>query len=164
MMLRHLVVLYLALFSILMIDHNPLWALPLLLVSGSFIWNNRWLGLTGIALFLTITVGRLPALYLSDLRDMAMLAVTLLIPSIIAIELVLTRRPYDLRAPGLKPFAITAILAVMTVIALVAIPRLLRIGIYMGSDPGLQVFFAISASLLFTAPVLLSRGGVRERR
>lgn len=160
--MRHLVVLYLALFSILMIDHNPLWALPLLLVSGSFIWKNRWIGLAGLALFLTVTAGRIPERYLTDLPELAMLALTLLIPSMIALELVLSERPYNLQPPGFKPLTITAVLAAMTVISLVLIPRMLRIGVYMGSDPGLQVFLVISASLLFTAPVLLSRGRVRK--
>jgi hypothetical protein len=156
-MMRHLVVLYLAFASILVIGPNPLWILPLM-ISASYIMGNRYLGIAGVLLFFTVTLGRMPDQSFSDLSELAMLVAGLVLPGIIALELVLSDRPYVHGRLSMVPLGVTVISVVCMVSGVMVLSRLQRIGLYLGSDAMLQIFMLVSLAVLFTGPVLLARG------
>jgi hypothetical protein len=157
-MIKHLAVLYLAFASVLVIGPNPLWILPLIMISASYITGNRYLGIAGVLLFFTVTLGRIPDQSFSDLPELAMLVAGLVIPGIIALELVLSDRPYVHGRLSPVPVVVAVITVGCMVSGVMVLSRLQRIGLYLGSDPMLQVFMFVSLAVLFTGPVLLARG------
>jgi hypothetical protein len=156
--MRHLVVLYLALASVLVIGPNPLWPLPLLLVSASYITGNRYLGIGGMVGFFAVTLGRMPAQSFFDMGQLSLMVAGIVVPGVIALDMALSERPYQFFKPRPAPVAITALLAAGLIGGIVVLSRLQRIGVYLGSDPVLQVFMVIALSVLFTGPVLLTKG------
>jgi hypothetical protein len=157
-MIRHIVVLYLAIASALVIGPDPLWILPLVLVSASYISGSRYLGLIGILGFFTVTLGRVPDRTFTDLQGLSMIVIGLIAPGAIALDLVLSDRPYLIDRFRTVPIGVSVLLIGGMVVSMAALSRVQRIGIYLNSDPLLQVFIAISLALLFTGPVLLTRG------
>ena len=55
-MIRYLIVLYLGVVSIVLVDPNPLWSLPLVVILIGLMWDVKWLSLTGIASYSLVTV------------------------------------------------------------------------------------------------------------
>ncbi len=154
-MIRYLIVLYLGVASIVLLDPNPLWSLPLVVVLIGLMWDMKWLSLTGIGLFSLVTVGRADGVYITEGPELLMFSVLLVIPIIVLIDIMLAPRPYRTGRVSVVP-----ILAAIGMIAgmaggLMIMVQVRRIGLYFESDPTLQVFLLISLSILFTGPFLL---------
>jgi len=162
-MIRHLIVLYLAIAVLILVGPNPLWVLPLLLISASFITGNRWIGLVGAVAFGSVSLSRIDPVSLEDLFDLLVLVLTVCVPLIAAIELVLSDKPYRLEKVRWAPLAIASLLVGGMIASLFILIRVQRIGVYLRSDPSLQVFIIISMAVLFTGPILLSSGSLRGR-
>jgi hypothetical protein len=158
-------VLYLGVASIVLADPNPLWALPLVAVLIGLMWEKKWLALTGIALFSLVTVGRVPGTYLTDGLDLAILSVSLILPIIVLIDIVLVPRPYRIGKVSLVPILSAAGILAGLITGLIFMVQFKRIGVYLESDPTLQVFLMMSFALFLTAPFLMgSRTPVPSRK
>ncbi|MGA1820916.1 MAG: hypothetical protein ACMUIG_00155 [Thermoplasmatota archaeon] len=163
-MIRHLLVLYLALVALILgPDLNPLWVLPLLLVSVCFLTRQKWIGLVGFLLFGLITLGRIEVSF-NDMYQLAVYTLGIIIPSLIMMELILSGKPYRLEKLSPGPIMVTAGLISGFIISLFIIVRISRVGVYLNSDLIVQVFVLMSLSILFAAPVILGgkKGSDRE--
>lgn len=162
-MIRYILLLYVGAISVLLIDTNPLWTTPLLLVAASFMWDNRWLGLLGLMVFSTVSLSRVDAGGLMDLWNLSMLVVLLILPEIVLLEIVLSPKPYGFEKISVYPVIISASLVAGFALVLFILTRIQRIGVYLNSDPTLQVFILMALSIFFTGPFLLgSRSGTRR--
>lgn len=135
-----------------------LWALPLLLVPLSTLVKARWLGMMGLFLFCTLALGSMGDVDLTDLPRFAAIATALMLPTLMLLELVLTPRPYRVEKVAVWPMVIGAGLTAALAISVLALLRMRNLGIYIGSDPTLQVFVIMSLTILFTGPFLLRTG------
>ena len=161
-MIRHLIVLYMALVSLLVIGPDPLPILPLLLVSLSFITEKKWLGLIGLLLYGLIGLSRVEDVSMSDPVGFGAISLAMLIPMLIMLELIIAGRPYRIERVSLSPLLkITGLLLGFSLLLLIVI-RISRIGIYLNSDPAIQVFILMALSILFTGPILLSTRTTEE--
>lgn len=154
-MIRHLIVLYMAVVTLLVIGTNPVPVLPLILVSLSLIIERKWLGLVGILLYGLFAFGRIDQVDMSDLLGLLNYSLALLLPLLIMLELVIAEKPYRVERISIRPILTVAGLLVGFSILLVIVIRVSRIGIYLNSDPVIQVFILMALSILFFAPVLL---------
>lgn len=154
-MIRYLVLLYLVVISIVLIDPNPLWSLPLVVVMIGFIAKKRWLVLPGILLYATITVGRMEQGSFTDLPNLILLTVAVIVPLVILLEITLAPRPYRLQRISLVPAMISIGIIVAFFGVLLILANIQRIGVYLASDPLLQVFILMALALFFTSPILL---------
>ena len=154
-MIAYFIILYLGLISIILVDPNPLWTLPLVLVLIGNLWRKKWLSLFGLALFCVVTVGRIGDVSLTELPNLFMIGLTLVLPLIGLFEIILSPSPYRLDKVSIAPIVITTSLLSVFILALFFVIRILRIGIYLNSDPTLQVFILMSLSILLTGPILL---------
>ncbi|MEA3559158.1 MAG: hypothetical protein U9R75_07900 [Candidatus Thermoplasmatota archaeon] len=161
-MIKYLLLLYLGIISILLVDTNPLWATPLLLVAASFMWDNRWVGLIGIMLFSLLSLGRVDTATLTDLGHLSMLLMFVVIPEIILLELVISPKPYRFERISVFPLVISLMLAGGFALVIFVLTRFQRIGVYLNSDPTLQVFVLMALSIFFTGPILLGSRGERS--
>ena len=163
-MMRHLVVLYMAVLTVIVIDNNPLWALPLLLVTASFLWDRRWPGILGIVLYSTVTISRIEDASFTNLVLLAAYGAGLIAPLVLMLELILSPKPYRIERISVVPATISVGLLGAFVLALFLLNRYSRIGIFIRSDITLQVFMLVALTLLITGPVILSSyGGIRAR-
>ncbi|MFO8050599.1 MAG: hypothetical protein R6V01_02730 [Thermoplasmatota archaeon] len=162
-MIRYLLLLYLGAVSVLLVDLNPLWASPLLLVAVSFLWDNKWAGLLGVLLFSIITLGRVDSADLTDLGDLSLMVIFVVLPEIVLLELVLSPRPYSFDRISFAPVLISASLILGFSLALFLLTRVQRIGVYLNSDPTLQVFILMALSIFFTGPILLGSRPADDR-
>ncbi|MBN1539007.1 MAG: hypothetical protein JW939_02600 [Candidatus Thermoplasmatota archaeon] len=158
-MIRYLLVLYLGLISIVLIDPNPLWATPLLLVLVGFLWEKRSLSLVGMVSFSMISVGHVGTASFSDLPRLLLLSISLVLPMILLLEISLSPRPFRLLRISLVPVLMTAGMIVGFFCILMVLIRVQRIGVYLSSDGLLQVFITMALSIFLTGPVLLGRSG-----
>jgi hypothetical protein len=90
------------------------------------------------------------------------MTVTLIAPVIFLLEVTLAPRPYKVRRLSVGPLLISggiviAFFGFLLLIVLAPSPYD-RIGLYLSSDPLLQVFMLMSLTILFTGPVLLGSG------
>ncbi|MGA1793410.1 MAG: hypothetical protein ACMUHM_05620 [Thermoplasmatota archaeon] len=154
-MIRYLIVLYLGLVSIVLIDPNPLWAAPLLIILAGLLWEKKWLSLIGVLAFSIVSLGHIDTATFSDLPRMLLLAVSLVLPVLVLIELSLSERPYRLQRISLLPVLVSTGMLLGFFLALFLLVRVQRIGIYLSSDGLLQVFILMALSIFLTAPVLL---------
>ncbi len=155
-MMRYLVVLYMGLVTVLVIDGNPLWALPLLLVVASFFWNVRWPGVIGIILYSTLTLSRIDDASFTNLIRLLAYGAGLLLPTILMLELVISPKPYRLERTSLIPVLIMTGLIGVFFLALFLLMGYSRIGIYIHSDVTVQVYILIALTLFLAGPVLLT--------
>ena len=154
-MIRYLVLLYLGVISIVLIDPNPLWSLPLLLVLIGFLSKRKWITLIGILLFSTVTLGRIDHGSFTDLPDLILLTLGIVVPLVILLEVSLAPRPYRLQRISLVPTLISIGIILSFFGVLFILGNIQRIGVYLSSDPLLQVFILTALALFFTAPMLL---------
>lgn len=163
-MIRHLLVLYLAVITLILgPDLNPIRVLPLLLVSVCFITEQKWIGLLGFLLFGLVTLGGIEVSF-NDMVQLGIYSLGIILPSIIMLELILSRKPYRLEKVSPGPIMITAGLITGFMACLLIIVRISRVGVYLNSDLIVQVFVLMSLSILFAAPVILGgRKGSEER-
>jgi len=165
-MIRHLIVLYLAVVTLVLIDPNPLYVLPLLPVSLSFILKRRWIGLLGILGYSTIGLSSASEVSFTDMVELLSYTSAVVLPTLVAVELVLTPAPYRLERLSPRPLILTASIIALLFLALYVLTRLLRIGLFLESDVSTQIFILISLSLFFSSPFLLSslQGGSRDAK
>jgi hypothetical protein len=156
--IRYLLVIYLGLVSVLVIDPNPLYALPLVLVLLGIMFDLRPVGVLGILGFSIFTLERARYSGMDDIWNLFLHSVIIIIPLIITLEIILTPRPYRIERISLTPLIVTSILILVYVSLIFFIPRFERIGLYLGSQDLVQVFLVISISILLFSPPLLSRG------
>ena len=161
-MIRYLVVLYLGLVSVFLHDWNPLYALPLVLVLISFMFDRKWVGLAGVALYILVTLGTLDTVELSNFLGLILRSFIIMLPLLVLLELVLSPKPYRLERISGYPLIISTLLVIGLFFTLFAITRIRHIGIYLDTDPLLQVFILISLAIFFFGPPLLSRTGNRR--
>jgi len=158
-MIRYLIVLYLGIISIVLIDPNPLWALPLALVSIGQLWENKWLSIAGILTYSVVTVGRLAEGSFSDMSDLILLTLAVVLPIVILLEITLSSRPYKVQRISLIPtlitFCIIGAFSFLLFLIKVGFGPFDRIGVYLSSDPVLQLFILLSMAIFFTGPILL---------
>jgi hypothetical protein len=153
--IRYLVVLYLGIVSVVLIDPNPLWSLPLIIVLIGLMWEKRWISLIGIAVFSMVTVGRLEGVYLTDGLDLLMLSAAVVLPLVVLTDIVLTPRPYRVGRISLVPILAAVGMITALIIGLVVLVQFKRIGLYLESDPTLQIFLLMSLSIFLAGPLLL---------
>lgn len=156
-MIRYLIVLYLGLVSVLLVDENPLYALPLVLVLISFMFDKKWIGFLGVGLFTLVTLGKLGSVDLGNMGTILLHTAIVLVPLVGLLELVLSPKPYRLERLSGYPIMIALLLLTGAFLAVFIITRINRIGIYLEADPILQVFMIISLSIFFFGPPLLSK-------
>jgi len=156
--IRYLIVLYLGVISVVLIDPNPLWSLPLVIVLIGLMWEIKWVSLIGISIFSMVTVGRIDGVYLTDAVELMMLSAALALPLIVLIDIILAPRPYKIGRFSLVPVIASVGMVAGVMIGLGILVRIQRIGIYLNTDPTLQVFILISLSIFFTGPFLLGLG------
>jgi hypothetical protein len=154
-MIRYLILLYLGVISIVLIDPNPLWSLPLIFVLIGSLLKRRWLTLLGILLFSTITLGRVDHGSFTDLPDLIVLTLGIVLPLVILLEASLAPQPYRIQRISLIPTVISIGMIIGFFSVLFLLANIRRIGVYLSSDPILQVFILMALALFFTAPVLL---------
>jgi len=154
-MIRYLIVLYLGLISIVLIDPNPLWASPLIIILVGMLWEKKWLSILGILTFSIVSIGHMASANFSDLPRLLLMSVALVLPVLVVIELSLSERPYKLQRVSLFPVLATGGMLLGFFTALFLLVRVQRIGIYLSSDGLLQVFVLMALSIFLTAPVLL---------
>ncbi|MFW3146969.1 MAG: hypothetical protein ACMUIE_09180 [Thermoplasmatota archaeon] len=154
-MIRYLLVLYLGLVSVLLIDPNPVWALPLLLVIVSLMWEKKWPGMAGLVLFSLVTLGRVEEASLTDLPGLLILTIVMVLPEVVVLEMVLSPRPYSISRISLAPILAVSGMVVGFGAAIFILSRFQRIGVYLNSDVTLQVFIMMSLVIFFSGPVLL---------
>jgi hypothetical protein len=167
-MIGYLLVLYLGVISVVLIDPNPLWALPLVIVLIGQLWEKRWIGLMGILLYSVVTVGRLSSGSVSDIKDLSLLVLGIVVPILILVEINLSPSPYRLQRVSLVPVSITIGIVAGFIGALLLLlnapGRFGGIGVYLSSDPVLQIFIIMSLTIFFTGPILLGSGPPEERK
>jgi len=162
-MIRHLIVLYMALVTLIIVGPDPIPILPLLLVSLSFITEKKWLGLFGLLLYGIFGLSRVGNVDMSDLIGLGAHSLALLIPLLIMLELILAEKPYRIeRISPSPPLKILALLLGFSA-SLVIVIRISRIGIYLNSDPAIQIFILMALSILFAGPILLSGASTGDR-
>jgi hypothetical protein len=154
-MIRQIPVLYLAVVTLVIIGPNPLWILPLLLISASLITEWKWIGLLGILSYAVISLGMIDDLSMTDLSELTANSLAFLIPLIILLELVISEKPYRIEKISAGPVIKTLTLIAGFIITLLIVVRISRIGVYLNSDPMIQIFILMSLSILFSAPVLI---------
>lgn len=159
-MIRYLIVLYLALVSIILVDPNPLFATPLLLVMLSFMFDKRWIGVLGILGFSLITIGRLGGIDLTDIWSLLLHTILVMIPLVVLLEIVISPTPYRLEKISIAPMIISLGMGAGMLLVLFLLSRVQRIGVYLNSDPVLQVFILMALSIFFFGPPLLGTGSV----
>lgn len=159
-MIRYLIVLYLALVSIILVDPNPLFATPLLLVLLSFMFDKRWIGVLGILGFSLITIGRLGGIDLTDIWYLLLHTILVMIPLVVLLEIVISPTPYRLERISIAPMIISLGMGAGMLLVLFLLSRVQRIGVYLNSDPVLQVFILMALSIFFFGPPLLGTGRV----
>lgn len=158
-MIRYLVVLYLGLISVVLIDPNPLWAAPLVLVLAGFLWEKRSLSIAGLVLFSMVSIGHIGTPSFSDLPRLLLLTISLLLPIIVLLEISISPKPFRLLRISIVPVLVTAGMVVGFFSILMILVRVQRIGVYLSSDGLLQVFITMALSIFLTGPVLLGRTG-----
>ncbi len=156
-MMRYLIVLYLGFVSVLLVDPNPLYALPLVLVLISFMFDRKWIGFFGVGLFTLVTLGKLGSVDLGNIGIILLHSAIVLVPLVGLLELVLSPKPYRLERLSGYPIMIAFLLLTGAFSAVFVITRVQKIGLYLEADPILQVFMIISLSIFFFGPPLLSR-------
>jgi hypothetical protein len=156
--IRYLIVLYLGFVSIVLVDPNPLFALPLVLVLLSFMFDKRWVGVLGILGYSLITIGRLGGIDLTDIWSLVLNLLLVMIPLVILLEIVISPSPYKLERLSLPPLLISFGMGAGMITVLFALSRVQRIGVYLNSDPVLQVFILMALSIFFFGPPLLGTG------
>jgi hypothetical protein len=158
-MIVYLTIIYLGIISVVLVDPNPLWTLPLVAVVFGEMFKNKWLSLLGILIFSAVSIGRYTTGSFTDMLDLILMTITLIIPVIFLLEVTLAPRPYKVRRLSVVPLLISGgmVIAFFGVLLLIMIAPAPydRIGLYLSSDPVLQVFMLMSLSILFTGPVLL---------
>ena len=163
--IRYILVLYLALVSTILVNPNPLFTLPLVLVAISLMFDKKWVGIVGILAYTILTFrDATEILYLSDvslnnLLSIIIFTVLILLPLVAILEIVLFPRPYRIESISLGPIVISMGLAIGMLITIFILSRVQMIGVYLESDPILQVFILISIAIFLFAPSLLSRPG-----
>ncbi|MGA1872189.1 MAG: hypothetical protein ACMUHY_00830 [Thermoplasmatota archaeon] len=163
-MIRYLIVLYLGLISLVLIDPNPLWSTPLVLVLIGLLWERRSVTLLGIITFSIVSVGHMSAVSLSDLPEVGLLSLALVLPLVLLLEISLSDRPYRVQRISLVPILVSLGMIAVFISTLFVLARFQRIGVYVSSDPLLQVFVLISLTIFLTGPVLLgSRPAEQEK-
>jgi hypothetical protein len=153
-----LLVTLLLLLAILLSGMEALAAIPLLLVPLSAILRARWVGLVGLLAFCAVGLGSLKGAELTDLPRFGALTASLVIPCVILMELLLSDRTVPAEKVSLWPIAVISGLLLLLMTALALLLRLRMIGVYLGSDPTLQVFVLMSLSILISGPILLTTG------
>lgn len=162
-MIRYLLVLYLGLVSVLLIDPNPVWALPLVLVVISLLWEKKWPGVAGLVLFSLVTLGRVEDASLTDLPHLILLTVVMVLPEVVLLEVILSPRPYAISKVSLAPILTLAGMVTGFGASIYILSRFQRIGVYLNSDVTLQVFIVMSLVIFFSGPALLgSRPSVSQ--
>ncbi|HHD16830.1 MAG TPA: hypothetical protein ENK47_08985 [Euryarchaeota archaeon] len=157
-MIGYLLVLYLALVSVLHIDPNPLYTLPLAAVLIGFLFEKKWMGVAGWTGFVLISFWKLGSPNLTDIWSVSIHIIILVLPLIILLEAILSPRPYRLERIGIWPLVISIFLSAGAILLLFFLPRIQQIGIYLDSDPSLQIFIITAIAILFFGPVLLGPG------
>ncbi len=157
-MIRYLIILYLGLVSVILVDPNPLYAVPLVLVLMSFMFDLRWLGILGILGYSLITIGRLGGIDLTDIWSLLLYTILVMVPMVILLEIVLSPSPYRLERISIAPMMISIGMGSGLVLVLLVLSRIQRIGVYLNSDPVLQVFILMALSIFFFGPPLLGTG------
>ncbi|MCK5774303.1 MAG: hypothetical protein KAH57_10990 [Thermoplasmata archaeon] len=157
-MMRYLILLYLGVITMLTVDPSPIYLAPLVIVALSFAFGNRWVGIVGVLLFGTFTLNALRDASLSNLMDLILYSVGLLIPMVLMLELVLSSRPYRIERISPLPLVLTIALTCLFWGGLLAVVRVGRIGIFLGSNVSTQIFIIISLSLLLVGPFIISSG------
>jgi hypothetical protein len=137
---------------------DPFGFIPLLLVPISTLVRARWLGLVGLLLFWTISLATVKGADLTDIPRFGALTASLLLPTVMLLELVLTPHPYRIERISIWPFLVVAGLTIALASAMVVLTRIGNIGVYIGSDPTLQLFVLMSLTILFTGPFILRTG------
>lgn len=158
-MIRYILTVLLAGLSLLLIEHNPLWTVPLAVIFLSLFLRSKWLGIAGIASYFLLTLGRSGTSSFSDPVGLLLRAAVLVLPALVLLELVLYPGRYRVEKVSVTSVVLMAALSGGMVLTLYAISRIAWIGIYLGSDPSLQVFLLISLSVLFFGPALFSGKG-----
>jgi hypothetical protein len=158
--IRYLIVLYLGLVSIILVDPNPLFATPLLLVLASFMFGKRWIGVLGILGYSLITIGRLGGIDLTDIWSLLLHTVLVMIPLVVLLEIVISPSPYRLERISIAPMILSLGMGAGMLLVLFLLSRVQRIGVYLNSDPVLQVFILMALSIFFFGPPLLGTGRV----
>ncbi|MBN1391152.1 MAG: hypothetical protein JXA22_10975 [Candidatus Thermoplasmatota archaeon] len=154
-MIRYLVVLFLGLVSLVLIDPNPLWAAPLVIVLIGFLWEKRSVSISGLVIFSMVSVGHVATASFSDLPHLLLLTAGLVIPIIVLLEISLSTRPFRLQRMSLIPVLASIGLVIGFCSILFIMIRVQRIGVYLSSDVLLQVFMMMAISILLTGPILL---------
>ncbi len=163
--IKYLLVLYLALMSTILVNPNPLFALPLVLVLISLMFDQRWIGMAGVLAYTVLTFkDTTEILYLSDVSlnnifSIIIFTILVLLPLVAILEIVLFPRPYRIERISLGPLLISMGLAIGMLITIFILSRVQMIGVYLESDPMLQVFILMSSAIFLFAPPLLSRSG-----
>lgn len=155
-MIRYLFVLYLGLVSVLLVDPNPIYSLPLVLVLLGMMYNKRWIGVAGIFGYSVFTIGNLSSVDLTDIGQLSINFILILVPLVFLLELVISPRPYRIERVSIAPIVISGLMLAFVFIVIFLLSRVQMIGIYLTSDPILQVFIIIALSILVFGPPLLS--------
>lgn len=152
-----LVTLFLVL-AMLLGGMNMLGAVPLILVPVAALVRSRWLGLIGLLGFCTLSLGTVEGVELADLPRFGALTASLVVPSVLLLELILSDKALRTEKVSVWPILVVFGLTAALVISLIGLTRVQGIGVYLGSDPTLQVFVLMSLSILFSGPILLGSG------
>lgn len=161
-MIRYLMVLYMGLVSVLLVDRNPLYSLPLILVLLSFMFENKWVGFAGVSIYIIVTLGNLDTIDLRNMGRLLLHLVLVMAPLVVLLELVLSKKPYRIERISAYPLVISGALVMALLLFLLILTRIRRIGVYLESEPLLQVFIIISLSILIFGPTLLTRTGNKQ--
>ncbi len=140
---------------------NMLGALPLILIPVSALVRSRWLGLAGLLGFFTLTLGSVKGVELTELPRFGALTASLVVPSVILLELVISDRTVRSEKFSIWPILVVSGLTAALMTFLIFLTRVKGIGVYLGSDPTLQVFVVMSLSILLSGPILLGTGNIR---
>ncbi len=157
-MIGLLLVTLILMLAMLLSGMNMLGAVPLVLVPVAALVRSRWLGLIGLLGFCTLSLGSVKGVELADLPRFGALTASLVIPPVLLLELILSERTLRTEKVSVWPILVVLGLTVALVITLIGLTRVQGIGVYLGSDPTLQVFVLMSLSILFSGPILLASG------
>jgi hypothetical protein len=91
----------------------------------------------------------------TDLPDLIILTLAIVLPLVILLEVSLSPQPYRIRRISLVPVSISIGIILAFFGALFILGNIRRIGVYLSSDPILQVFILMALALFFTSPMLL---------
>ncbi|MCU0798283.1 MAG: hypothetical protein MUC62_01255 [Candidatus Thermoplasmatota archaeon] len=144
--------------AMLLTNMNLLGALPLVLVPLSALVRSRWLGLAGLLIFCSVTLGNAKGLELTDLPRFGAVTAALVVPSVILLELILSDRTARSEKVSIWPILVVTGVTAALIATLFFLTRVQGIGVYLGSDPTLQVFILMSLSILYSGPILLGTG------